>query len=102
MEKKAVTATAIILLGLGPLVQAQGGDLRGVFDVTYQSKYLWRGIDVFDDKSAVQPSLDLDLFATGFGLRVEGHRANSSGFEQRSCSYSGGLLSGNNGRQYQR
>ena len=80
MEKRVVIST-VIFLALGGLVQAQGGDLHGVFDVTYQSKYLWRGIDVFDDKSAVQPSLDLDLFGTGFGLRVEGHRANSSGFE---------------------
>ncbi|MHC4703085.1 MAG: TorF family putative porin [Planctomycetota bacterium] len=79
MEKKVLIST-VILLALGGLVQAQG-DLHGVFDVTYQSKYVWRGIDVYNDKSAVQPSLDLDLFGTGFGLRVEGHRANSSGFE---------------------
>jgi hypothetical protein len=29
----------------------------------------------------MQPSLDLDLFGTGFGINVMSHRANSSGYE---------------------
>ncbi len=80
MEKRVLIST-VILLALGGLVHAHDAGLHGVLDITYQSKYLWRGFDVYNDKSAVQPSLDLDLFGTGLGLRAEGHRANSSGHE---------------------
>jgi len=50
--------------------------------VTWDSKYVWRGFEVFDDKSAVHFLGDVSLFDTGFGLSVAGHRANSSGFEK--------------------
>jgi hypothetical protein len=78
--KEKVLFTVIVLLAAAPLVQAQD-ELHGFLDLTYQSKYLWRGIDVFGDKSAIQPTLMLDLYGTGLGFSVEGHRANSSGFE---------------------
>jgi hypothetical protein len=78
--KQIVLFVAIILMAAAVPVRAQG-ELHGAVDVTYQSKYLWRGIDVYDDKSAIQPSVILDLYGTGFGVSVEGHRANSSGFE---------------------
>jgi hypothetical protein len=79
--KKSILAGMVLLFAVGGLVHAQEGELHGVVDFTYQSKYLWRGIDVYDDKSAMQPSVMLDLCGTGFGLSAEGHRANSSGFE---------------------
>lgn len=78
--KEKVLLTAIILLAATTLVQAQD-ELHGYFDLTYQSKYLWRGIDVYGDKSAIAPTLMLDLYGTGLGFSVEGHRANASGFE---------------------
>jgi len=73
-------AAAFSLAIIG-IAQAQDSELHGSVDLTYQSKYIWRGFDVYDDKSAVQPSLDLNLFGTGLGINVMGHRANSSGFE---------------------
>ncbi len=78
--KQKVLLAAIVLLAATALVQAQG-ELHGYFDLTYQSKYLWRGIDVFGDKSAIAPTVMLDLYDTGLGFSVEGHRANASGFE---------------------
>lgn len=78
---KSVVAGMVIMFAIGGVVQAQDGELHGVVDLTYQSKYLWRGIDVYGDKSAFQPSVMFDLWGTGFGLSAEGHRANSSGFE---------------------
>jgi len=80
--KQIVLFVAIILMAAAVPAQAQD-ELHGAVDVTYQSKYLWRGIDVYDDKSAIQPSVILDLYGTGFGISVEGHRANSSGHEVR-------------------
>jgi hypothetical protein len=80
--KKMVLLAAVVLMAAAVPVQAQD-ELHGAVEVTYQSKYLWRGIDVYGDKSAIQPSVMLDLYGTGFGVSVEGHRANSSGYEDR-------------------
>jgi hypothetical protein len=82
--RKVVLLTAVLFLTAGALAQEQNkGELHGVVDVTYQSKYIWRGFNVYDTTSAFQPSIDLDLFGTGFGVNVMGHRANASGFEDR-------------------
>ena len=78
--KQKVLFAAIVLLATTALVQAHG-ELHGSIDLTYQSKYMWRGIDVYGDKSAIQPTVMLDLYGTGFGLSVQGHRANSDGYE---------------------
>lgn len=80
MERK-ILFMAAVLLGAAGLALAQEGELHGVVDVTYLTKYMWRGYDVYDDKSAIQPRVNLDLYGTGFGLEVFSSRANSSGFE---------------------
>jgi len=79
MKQKVLLAT-IVLMAATALVQAQD-ELHGAVEVTYQSKYIWRGFDVYGDKSAIQPSVTLDLMGTGFGVSAMGHRANSSGYE---------------------
>jgi len=79
MKKKGVLLATVVLFCAIGIAQAQ--ELHGSFDLTYQSKYVWRGFDIYGDKSAVQPSLDLDLFGTGLGVNIMGHRANSSGYE---------------------
>ena len=81
MKKKGILLTVVILLSAAGLAQALEGELHGVIDLTYQSKYIWRGFDIYGDKSAIQPSIDLDLYQTGFGINLMAHRANSSGFE---------------------
>jgi len=81
MKKKGILLITVILLFTAGLVKAQEGGLHGVIDVTYLSKYIWRGFDIYDDKSGIQPSIDLDLYGTGFGINVAAHRANSSEFE---------------------
>lgn len=50
-------------------------------DATVVSKYMWRGYDILDDRAAFQPSINFDLFQTGFSLNVWGSFALSSGFE---------------------
>lgn len=79
MKKQGVLLAAVVLFCAIGFARAQ--ELHGSFDLTYQTKYIWRGFDVYGDKSAVQPSLDLDLFGTGLGANIMGHRANSSGYE---------------------
>jgi hypothetical protein len=80
--RKVVLLTAVLFLTASALAQEQNkGELHGVIDLTYQSQYVWRGFDYFNGTSGFQPSIDLDLFGTGFGVSVMGHRANSSGYE---------------------
>ena len=81
MKKEAILLTTVVLLSVTGIAQAQMGELHGAVDFTFQSKYIWRGFDPYGDKSAIQPSIDLDLFGTGFGFNVMAHRANSSGYE---------------------
>ncbi len=79
--KKGILLAAVILLSTAGFAQAQEGELSGTVDLTYLSKYIWRGFAQYDNQSAIQPSIDLDLYGTGFGLNVLWSRANSSGFE---------------------
>lgn len=83
MRKLVLTMVLAALCGSG-IAMAQGGDgqLHGTIDATYASRYIWRGYDAYSNNhSAIQPSVDLDFFGTGFGLNVWMSRANSSGFE---------------------
>lgn len=75
------------------------GDLHGMLGVTWDSKYIWRGFDLYDDVSATHFLADLSLFDSGFGVSAVGHRANSSGFEDRerwdyTVYYQNGVFAG--------
>ncbi len=73
--------TAILLCAAG-MSRADEAKLKVKLDVTYLSSYIWRGFDLYpDDHSAIQPSIDIDFYDTGFGLNVLSSRANGSGFE---------------------
>lgn len=81
--KKGILLAAVILLSTAGFAQAQE-ELSGTIDVTYLSAYMWRGFDRYPGahgEGAIQPSIDLDLYGTGFGLNVLWSRANAGGFE---------------------
>ncbi len=51
-------------------------------DATYVSRYIWRGFDCYpDNHGGFQPSIDLDLYQTGFGVNIWASAANQGGFE---------------------
>jgi len=67
-------------------------------DTTWVSKYIWRGQDLYDDHAAFQPSINLDLFGTGFSINVWSSSACGSGFVDSdeldySVAYENSLLS---------
>ena len=65
------------------LAKSRPDEISAALDVTYMSSYIWRGFDLYTgDHSAIQPSLDLDLYGTGFGLNIFYSRANHGGFEE--------------------
>lgn len=78
MKKKGILLIAVILMSAAGLVQAQGDDLDVTLDVTWVSKYLWRGFDLLDDKAAFQPSVNIDLFDSGFSVKLWMSYAGSS------------------------
>ncbi|UCD56018.1 MAG: hypothetical protein JSV16_09190 [Candidatus Hydrogenedentota bacterium] len=79
--KTRIVLTALILLVIGGMAKAQAppAELHGYVDLTFSSKYVWRGFDIYNDKSAIHPSADLSYGP--FGINVTGHRANSGEFE---------------------
>jgi len=51
-------------------------------DATYVSRFIDKGFDCYrNNHSGIQPSIDIDLYNTGFGIKVNWFRANSAGFE---------------------
>jgi hypothetical protein len=80
--KRVVVFAIMLLVPAVSLAQAVDGELHGMVDLTYQSQYVWRGFDFYPDTGAIQLTIDLDLFQTGFGLSAQGHRAISSEFEE--------------------
>jgi hypothetical protein len=80
MVKKVILLSVVIVLGIAGFAQAQEGELHGKVDVTYWSKFIWRGFAVFGPHGSFQPRVDLDLFQTGLGLDVIGRLPISSGY----------------------
>lgn len=76
----STVAVLLVATGLAQAWEIPGvqGELHGVVDLSIQTQYIWRGFDVYNDTSAVQASVDLDLFQTGLGVSVMGHRANAT------------------------
>lgn len=107
---KRVVFAAVLLVAATAMGQDWEGDLQDgtesevaplhvMVGATWDSKYIWRGFDMYDDKSATHLLVDLNLFETGFGVSAVGHRANSSGFEEQerwdgTVYYQSGLWAG--------
>lgn len=108
MKAKEILVSAVILLTMAGFVQAQEAQfsqaqeaqLSGTIDVTYLTSRIWRGFDYFaDDHSAIQPSIDIDLYGTGFGVNVLYSRAVTGGLENSqtmalTLSYTNSLFEG--------
>ena len=80
--KKGILLTAVILLSAVSLVQAEEGKLGVTYDITFASRYIWRGMDKYrPNVSAIQQNLGIDFFDTGLGVNIFSSRANTGGFE---------------------
>ncbi len=63
---------------------AANGDLKVTLGATYKSRNMWRGFDWYaKNHSAIQPSIDIDFWGTGFGANILWSRANGGGFENK-------------------
>jgi hypothetical protein len=52
---------------------AAEGKLGTDVDIAWASKFIWRGMDMGDNKAAFQPSINFDLWGSGFSTKVTGH-----------------------------
>ena len=77
MKKSIIFLSLVCLLIGGIAVAADDGSYGVTVDTTWVSKYIWRGIDILDDKAAIQPSVSVDL-GSGFSATVWGSWAGSS------------------------
>ena len=55
--------------------------IKGTLDMSFTTRYVWRGFNVYGSKSAIHPSIDLFSPDLNFGFNLTVHRANSSGYE---------------------
>ncbi len=73
-----------LLTIITPALQAQEEDAKlGIWaDLTYVTKYMYRGVDFYGDKGAYQPSVYFDLFNTGFSVGLWASKPDRSGNEK--------------------
>lgn len=74
--KRETIVIAILAMLVSGVAVAEQGDIT--FDTTWVSKYIWRGIDLLDDKAAIQPSINMDL-GNGLSANVWASYACASG-----------------------
>ena len=98
MKKLTILFAVMVLLAAVGIVQAEeavqpaaaqpapvvkDNGIHGYFDVTYASRYVWRGFDLYNNNhGAIQSSVDLDLFGSGFGVNVFYSRSTTASFEE--------------------
>ncbi len=68
---KKMMLVALLLVASGAAWAAEG-KLGVDVDIAWASKYIWRGLDLGDNKAAFQPSVNFDLWGSGFSTKVWG------------------------------
>ncbi len=69
MKKWFVIMMCVVVTGA---VWAAEGKLGTDVDIAWASKYIWRGLDLGDNKAAFQPSINFDLWGSGFSANIWG------------------------------
>lgn len=82
MKKTTLFITAMLLLAIVSVGQAQDDALGVTVDNEFTTKYIWHGYDLFDDHGAWMPSVDFDLFGSGWSFNVWGAQPFGSGNEE--------------------
>lgn len=90
MKKQGIILIAVVLVVTTGLVRAQEEPLSTTVDATWVSKYLWYGFDRLDDRGAFQPSVDVDLFDSGFSVNVWASYPTSGGDMYKTATNPGG------------
>ncbi len=78
--KQSVLLSAVILMSISGISSAQEHKLGVALDVTYVSKWMSRGREVWSEDGGFFETLDLDLWGTGFGTSVMHRSSTDSGW----------------------
>jgi hypothetical protein len=86
--KQLVLSVAVLLLATSGPVHAEEGELHGTLDFTFLNSYIWRGFDMYgESRNAYQPSIDVDLFGSGFRANVLVSIPSESGTDLKEARY---------------
>ena len=80
MYKKMIMVFLVAAFVLTQSVRAEEGELGVSFDLTYTSKWLSKGVEAYGSKGGLFKTIDIDLYGTGFGVKVTHRNATSSGY----------------------
>ena len=80
MCNKTLLLTVVIGLMALSRAQAEEGKLGVTFDLTYTSKWLSKGVEGYGQKGGLFKTIDIDLYGTGFGVKVTHRNATSTGY----------------------
>jgi len=78
--KKGILLIAVILLSATGTSEAREDKLGVTFDLTYRSKWLSKGVEAYGQQGALFETIDLDLYGTGFGVKVTHRNATGGGY----------------------
>jgi hypothetical protein len=77
--KKGVLLIVVLLSSTVCLAQAGDKKLGVTLDVTYMSKWMSKGAEAYGQQGALFKTIDIDLYGTGFGVKVTHRNATGSG-----------------------
>ena len=82
--RKGILLAVVISLVAVSFAHAEQGELGVTFDLTYMSKWLSKGAEVYGQQGAFFETVDVDLYDTGFGFKVVHRSATNSGNVNKS------------------
>ena len=87
MKQLVIPAVVFLLATAGPAT-AEEGELHGTVGFTFLSSYIRRGFDMYgESRTAYQPSIDVDLFGSGFRANVLVSIPSESGTNLKEARY---------------
>jgi hypothetical protein len=78
--RNGILLIIVILLSAAGLSQAEEGKLGVSLDLTYMSKWMSKGAEAYGQQGALFQTIDVDLYGTGFGVKVTHRNATASGY----------------------
>jgi hypothetical protein len=97
--KKVILSIIMLFLSVECSAQAEEGQLGVTFDLTYVSRWMSRGRQVWGEDGGFFETIDLDLWSTCFGVAVTHRSATDSGWVNKQRNdyalyYGGTVLDG--------
>lgn len=80
MKKTFLPVILTVLSTVAIIEGAEKKELGVTLDLTYTSKWLNKGVEVYGSKGGLFEAVDLDFYGTGFGLKTTWRNSTSSGF----------------------